>query len=570
MRARSCMMFGRLVVAGIFSGICGWQLFGGEAPLDGEAYYRVRCEARQLYREHNHATAIPLYERLTSSFAHDGQNWLELAACQTAEKQFQPAIASYQQAMRYGASEPDINSRHIAGLYAQLRQYEPAYHWLDCALASGMAERILLRRDDQFARMRDEDRFRTLAAEPLDAGTSRGERWRRDLDFLVAEAERLHPGQHSELGRGAGAKELAAAVERLKPQIADLTDAQMLIELHRVLTLLGDGHSRTSLFHRQIRLTRLPLTLYRFADGVCVVNTSPEHERWIGARVVKIADTPIDQAVDSVTPIISRDNEMGIRVWAPIYLTVPAVLERCGIVGKTDRVALTLQRDGSSQETAVLEAVALRPSNDSGRSALQRDNDNPLWLRDTETNYWLEHLPDDHAIFVQFNGVGEARGESIEEFSRRLQQACTDADVKRLIVDVRHNGGGNTFLYQPLLRTLIHFERDKPGRRLFLLTSRHTFSACQNFCTDVDRLTDAVFAGEPTGSNPNFIGESTTVVLPHTELQVSISTRAWQFSYPMDRRVWIAPDVPVALTSADYLAGRDPVLEAVRRVIAAE
>jgi hypothetical protein len=38
----------------------------------------------------------------------------------------------------------------------------------------------------------------------------------------------------------------------------------------------------------------------------------------------------------------------------------------------------------------------------------------------------------------------------------------------------------------------------------------------------------------------------------------------------MDRRVWIAPDVPMALTSADYLAGRDPVLEAVRRVIAAE
>jgi hypothetical protein len=31
----------------------------------------------------------------------------------------------------------------------------------------------------------------------------------------------------------------------------------------------------------------------------------------------------------------------------------------------------------------------------------------------------------------------------------------------------------------------------------------------------------------------------------------------------MDRRIWIAPQIPVALSSRDYIEGRDAVLEEV-------
>lgn len=35
----------------------------------------------------------------------------------------------------------------------------------------------------------------------------------------------------------------------------------------------------------------------------------------------------------------------------------------------------------------------------------------------------------------------------------------------------------------------------------------------------------------------------------------------------MDHRQWIAPDIPVQLSSGDYFGNRDPVLEAVLEVI---
>jgi hypothetical protein len=84
----------------------------------------------------------------------------------------------------------------------------------------------------------------------------------------------------------------------------------------------------------------------------------------------------------------------------------------------------------------------------------------------------------------------------------------------------------------------------------------------------VEWWTRAVFLGEPTGSSPNAIGEHTVVPLPYSGLMLSISSRYHQQSYPGDERAWIAPDVPVAMTSADYFAGRDPVLEAARAIIA--
>ncbi len=46
-----------------------------------------------------------------------------------------------------------------------------------------------------------------------------------------------------------------------------------------------------------------------------------------------------------------------------------------------------------------------------------------------------------------------------------------------------------------------------------------------------------------------------------------ISTRNHMSSDWTDARIWIAPDVPVALSSADYFANRDPVFDAVVSLI---
>lgn len=96
------------------------------------------------------------------------------------------------------------------------------------------------------------------------------------------------------------------------------------------------------------------------------------------------------------------------------------------------------------------------------------------------------------------------------------------------------------------------------------MTGRATFSAAQNFINRLERRLPAmIVAGEPSMSSPDFTGEDNPVHLPFSGLTASISNRYWQDSAADDRRPWIAPALPVALTSRDWLENRDPVLDAV-------
>jgi hypothetical protein len=70
--------------------------------------------------------------------------------------------------------------------------------------------------------------------------------------------------------------------------------------------------------------------------------------------------------------------------------------------------------------------------------------------------------------------------------------------------------------------------------------------------------TDAVLVGERPGWAA-FTCPSDDISLPHLGLVVLVPTH-WDVR--TDPRLGVAPDVPMALASKDFFAGRDPVLEA--------
>ena len=172
----------------------------------------------------------------------------------------------------------------------------------------------------------------------------------------------------------------------------------------------------------------------------------------------------------------------------------------------------------------------------------------------------------DSVCYVQFNQVMDMESETLRQFALRLRQHLDEKPVRTLVVDVRHNNGGNGDLLTAMIRTLIHFETTHPGGRLFVLTSPFTFSAAQSFVAQVDRLTNAVFVGEPSGSRPNFVGEDTSLLLPWSGLRGSLSSRTHRVS-SKDERMWIPPEMPVASTGTDWLAGRDTGMDAILRLV---
>jgi hypothetical protein len=148
-------------------------------------------------------------------------------------------------------------------------------------------------------------------------------------------------------------------------------------------------------------------------------------------------------------------------------------------------------------------------------------------------------------------------------------QSIESEGLESLVIDMRFNGGGNTDIVQPLIHGLIRCDRvNRPGH-LFVIIGRHTFSAAQNTVNMIEINTNAAFVGEPTGSRPNFVGESTFFVLPYSRLKVHCSSRYWQYASSIDQRTWVQPQIAAEMTCADICAGRDPCVEAVMRAIEA-
>ena len=180
------------------------------------------------------------------------------------------------------------------------------------------------------------------------------------------------------------------------------------------------------------------------------------------------------------------------------------------------------------------------------------------WLRNQDETLWWTFLEDSGTLFVQFNAVQRGASEAIAEI---LERAQAD-DVERVVVDLRHNSGGDNTTLGPLERALGDPAIDQPGR-LFAIIGRVTFSAAANFATDLEQDTSVTFAGEDMGGSPNLFGDTRPVVLPDSGQTLRMAARYWERSTPDDARITIEPEIPVELTADDYFAGRDPVLEAI-------
>ena len=407
--------------------------------------------------------------------------------------------------------------------------------------------------------------YGSVSAAPLD--TTQVRLWREDLAVLRSEM----PARHANLFHSMTRADFDSALQSIDRALPKLERHQVIVELMKLDALVGDGHSNvspwrdsTAMFHQ------LPVTLYWFEDGVFIRAAAETQKRWIGARVLAIGGVPLDQAVARIRPLISRDNEMGIRAWTPILLTMPEILHSVGLAPDPSRATFTLERRGSSRDVELRPAglfPMLRGDTDltwSKRPGWVDARDGapePLWLSGFQNKYWYRVLPERRALYCQINTIQQNPGDSLRAFLARAVHAADSSGAERFVLDLRLNGGGDGSWNRDIERSLIKSRYDEPGR-LLVITGRRTWSAAQMLINELENISDAVFVGEPSASRGNVYGDSKKIVLPNSGLTVRVSSLYWQQSDPRDTRPWIDVTVPAPLTFADYAAGRDPALEA--------
>ncbi|MGQ9427113.1 hypothetical protein ACXYTJ_15425 [Gilvimarinus sp. F26214L] len=360
-------------------------------------------------------------------------------------------------------------------------------------------------------------------------------------------------------------QEIVAGIE---DRIPSLTDRQVAYEFMRLLGSVSNGHNFiVPAFGAKGAFQQLPFQFYWFSGGLYIVEAKEEYREWIGYKVTSFGATSVDEALVRTGRVNARDNEMQQRLLGPYYLSLPTVLEGLGIVD--DSRDITLSLEGPSGGRAKIEPAPVTLTF-SGFPVLPPPTNvaPPTYLANHNENYWATLLPGSRTLFVQVNAIQNMASESLNDFSLRLRSKLASEQIDHFVLDLRHNSGGNGSLNPPLLSTLVLFEGLKPDGKLFVLIGRNTFSAAHTLLVDIDRLTDAILVGEPSGSRPNAMSESGWFQLPYSGITGIVSSQFHQSGAPEDHRIWIAPHVPVDLTAVQYFEGRDPAMEAVNEIIA--
>jgi hypothetical protein len=536
-------------------------LFAGAAPLAAQSTPSQAAES--LYRAGKYAEAAARYRAVLDRDSTQIGVLMGLGQATARAGRPAEAIGWYRRALDAGVVPLNLIAYLIGQQFARLGSRDSTIAWLDRALGFRLERRSRIASDSFFSQWRDDPEFRRLAGRPVRELTDRTERWRADIDHLVAEVRRMHAGPD----RPGWQPRYQAAADSLKARVGSLSDLRMAAEIQRLIALLGDGHS---ILYPQstptIDLTRVPLDLWFFSDGAVVVGADDSLAQYLGRKLVAVGGVPTLEVLRLLDPYMSRDNAMGRLVFGSFLVTSPAFMEAIG-AGSGRIIEYSFETTTGSRETAKLTAQGSRPP---GFKLLpvpgSAPEKRPRYLRHPDFNVWLETLPEANAVYAQYNQVADGPTMPVAAFADSLTRTLRRTSARELIVDVRRNNGGNNGLNQPLIRAMIAFEMEQGGR-IWILTSRTTFSAAQNFLNQAERWTKATIVGEPSGSKPNFAGEDTELILPYSGLRGSISTRWWQDSGPLDRRQWIAPHLSVPVSSADHFAGRDPVLEAVLSAI---
>ena len=405
--------------------------------------------------------------------------------------------------------------------------------------------------------------------------------WAADVDLLLRAIRETFPDPY----RLYDSLEWERAAGELKRRLPRLSAAQASLEFHRLLAMAGDGHTEPARLHASLRGPWLPIIFRRFADGWFVRTADPAYRALFGRRIVALGGVPIEDAVRRARPYVSSDNAIGRLDPVSNFLRNVAILEALGLAasgggarggglaGAYAPVPVTVVEPTGQEST-----ISVWPTDDAWVTPEWRDVDDvlnpgalPLY-RQLDGNYAFEWLPEEGILYVAFSEVrdDEELDETISEFFARVFAFVRDHDVERFVLDLRENSGGNLDLNGPVIHGLVAAEKvNRPGH-LFVVIGRDTYSAAMHLAVSLERHTYASFVGEPTGSRPNHFGDTREVTLPASGMVVEISELYWQQSDPRDDRPWITPDLPAALRFSDFLAHRDPALEAIRRFEAAD
>ncbi len=386
--------------------------------------------------------------------------------------------------------------------------------------------------------------------------------WNADLNFLKAEL----PKNHYNLYNLKSEKDFFYGIEKVSQEKNKLSDLDIAIKLQQLIASFGDSHTMVGWSQFADNNKILPLNLLWFKDGLYVMNTTEENQSILGYKILRICGKPLAMTTDSLSTLLTVDNNAVIKKDIPKLFSYVQLLEHFGFI-KTETIDLLLEN-----EKGVFLNYAIKPgvmSKQNRRSFIP--DSMALCYKNGKFLFVDSILRKDNAYYIQYNMCASReyppqgfKGNpeqlpSFNDFKKKVIETINTNDFDKVIFDIRFNGGGNSAPGTELIRELSTIKKINKKGKFYVIIGRQTFSSAIINVMDFKNMTQAIFVGEETSGKPNHFGEIKLLELPSSGLKIQYSTKYFQKS-AIELKT-ITPDHLIDISFKDFIEGHDPVYD---------
>lgn len=398
--------------------------------------------------------------------------------------------------------------------------------------------------------------------------------WAEDIDYLHQTLEARHIDLYHQVSREA----LGADLDRIKKQLPQLTQPQILVALMGAIKQVGDGHTQLSYWGGAHH--RFALQLQMFGEDMRVIGTDQRNASLLGMRLHSVDNIALTEISERLRPILtSVENRHSEQHQLATTLPVAEVLNGLGIIQDIEQAQFTFSDDAGNLHHRQLNSLPSDQADEVMSETLSTELPTGFGLHSASLEGLELYLnPARATAYIRFDRYPQYP--HMEKFARSLRDEFASKGIKNLVIDFRNNGGGDFFVGLTLAWGLILIDELNWRNGIYVLTGPKTFSAAMSNSAQFRQLLNARLIGEPTGANPVGYQDADTFKLPNSGWTVMYSKRLYRFqdadTQGVQPDVLIAPDwesfkqkkdnqlmwvmEQIAINYADKDAGKNPEL----------
>ncbi|MGI6451664.1 MAG: S41 family peptidase [Desulfitobacteriia bacterium] len=375
---------------------------------------------------------------------------------------------------------------------------------------------------------------------------------------------------------------LQALFSKAYEQLEDgLTEEEYYRLLNPLVAAVNCGHTNLSisealLANREQTAKFFPLKVTLLGNQLYVLEDEPDKGIKAGDRIQSINGKSSEEIITLLMQNISGDGSYETK---RRYIISNHFNSRFyDFVDNSENFRVALVDEDGLLKTADLKAK-FRPEFNTTAWDLH-------FLNSQNGDYYQGKIYDDYALLT----IRIFRNEKDNKFEHFLREFFTELrtrNITKLVIDLRGNYGGDSFMAKNLLAYLTseefpYFAGDYPliyrllgflkpvvpqepkfNGKVAVLTDGAVFSTAAHLCALIRYHDLGTLVGSEAGGTYVCTDGARDTVLKHTRLRLHNSTQVFQVQVErLSPNSGVKPDISVAPTIEEILAHRDPVMEA--------